>query len=89
MSGRLGPYGRPNSFGRNTSGFRGWMPVNFVTGTGTLKREQKGWKNVLTNQEFTPPEGWNGEPPCPTGELVARHVGDLFRQNYDQIRWDK
>jgi hypothetical protein len=80
-----GPYGRGTSFGRDTSGYKGWMPVQFKAGTrsGGI---QEGFKNVLTNEEFIPKNGWNGEPPCPTGELATtRHSGDAYREGWERI----
>jgi len=82
-----GPYGRGTSFGRDTSGFKGWMPVMFKQGTYGGP-PQEGFKNVLTNEEHIPKEGWNGEPPGPTGELVARHASDAYCEGWDRI-WGK
>jgi hypothetical protein len=61
------------------------MPVMFKN--GTQGKTQEGFKNVLDNREHIPPNGWNGEPPGPTGEPV-RQASDAYRQNYDQINWD-
>lgn len=86
-----GAYGRPSSFGRDTSGFKGWMPVYFNVGKNPdgSPKIREGYKNVLNNQEFTPAAGHNADPPYATGEIMSHHTSDLYRQNYDQIRWDK
>jgi len=81
-----GPYGRETSFGHDTSGYRGWMPVYFSNGKGRPPSE--GFKNVLTNQEFRPPEGHNGEPPCPTGEIISYRPSDAYSAGWDRI-WGK
>jgi hypothetical protein len=68
------------------------MPVLFHEGKapdGSTKTSE-GYKNVLTSEEYRPPNGHNDPPPCPTGELITLNsASDLYRQNYDQIRWDK
>jgi hypothetical protein len=82
-----GPYGRGTSFGRDTSGYKGWVPAYFHEGKG---RPSEGFKNVLTNEEVRPAKGHNGEPPYPTGEVASiRHASDAYRRGWDQIRWDK
>jgi hypothetical protein len=79
-----GPYGRGTSFGLPTSGFKGWMPVQFSRGKHLPPQE--GFKNVVDNREFIPKEGWNGEPPEPTGELTSvRHAGDAYRMGWERI----
>src|SRR5512137_398576 len=79
-----GPYDRETSFGHDTSGYKGWMPVYFNEGKNRPPSE--GFKNVLTNQEYRPPEGHNGEPPFPTGEIITvRHSGDAYREGWDRI----
>ena len=80
--------GRETSFGLPTSGYRGWMPVQFKDGTAERRPPQQGYKNVITNEEYTPPGGWNDPPPGPTGETV-RHASDAYRRGYDQIKWNK
>jgi hypothetical protein len=64
------------------------MPCRFKAGTYDKNPPKEGWKHVVTNEEYTPPEGWNGEPPGPTGEPV-RHASDAYRRGYDQIIWNK
>jgi hypothetical protein len=80
--------GRETSFGLPTSGHKGWMPVMFKDGTAGRRPPREGYKNVTTNEEFIPPGGWNDSPPYRTGELNT-HVSLLYRENYDQIRWDR
>lgn len=77
-----GPYGRPTSFGLPISGYKGWMPVQFSRGKHLPPQE--GFKNVVTNQEFIPKEGWKGEPPAPTGELNT-HTSDAYRKGWERI----
>jgi hypothetical protein len=81
-----GPYGRGTSFGRDTSGYRGQMPVLFSNGKG--RRPSEGYKNVLTNEESRPPGGWNDPPPCPTGDTIPLHSTDAYRDGWDRI-WGK
>lgn len=80
------PSGRETSFGRDTSGYKGWVPVMFKQGK---EKPQEGFKNVLTNAEVVPQKGWNGEPPYRTGEMATRHGSDAYREGYSRIRWDK
>jgi hypothetical protein len=74
-----------------TYGFEGWKEVKFHDGKGTDGQMQgrEGFRNVVNGEEFIPEKGWDGEPPYPTGELNCRHVSTLYRQNYDQIQWEK
>lgn len=75
------------------SGYKRWREHTFFEGwnkDGTVKYRE-GWRNLLTDQEWTPPEGWNGEPPAHDhGDLAnISHYGDQYRKNYDLIRWDR
>ena len=87
MSQAKSPSGRETSFGLPTAGHKGWMPVLLKDGSQS-KRPQEGYKNVITNQEFIPPGGWNDDPPCPTGEPV-RQSSDTYREGYSRIKWNK
>jgi len=87
MSQAKSPSGRETSFGLPTAGYKGWMPVLLKDGSHS-KRPQEGYKNVITNQEFIPPGGWNDDPPCPTGEPV-RQSSDTYREGYSRIKWNK
>lgn len=53
------------------SGFKPWRPHLFFEGwkDGEMVTSQ-GYRNTLTDEEYCPPEGWNGDPP-------ARDIGDL------------
>jgi hypothetical protein len=62
------------------------MPILFKN--GTQGKTQEGYKNVITNEEYCPPNGWNGEPPGPTGELVTRHASDAYCEGWERI-WGK
>jgi hypothetical protein len=75
-----------------TSGYKPWWPMKFHEGRnpdGTFKTSE-GFRNAVTNEEFIPPEGWNGEPPARgIGELATvRHAGDAYREGYERIKWD-
>jgi hypothetical protein len=76
----------------DTSGHKGWWPVKFFEGKnadGSTKTSE-GFKNVLNNQEVIPREGWNAEPPYPTGDLAnCRHVSAKYRHGYDAINWER
>ena len=82
------PSGRETSFGLPTTGFKGWMPVLLKDGSHSKRPPQEGYKNVVTNQEFIPPGGWNDPPPGRTGEPV-RHASDAYCRGYDQIKWNR
>jgi hypothetical protein len=75
----------------DTSGYRGWWPMKVFTGTGPDGEPQgrECFKSVVDGKIFTPENGWNGEPPAPTGDLAScRHTpSDKFRQNYSLIKW--
>ncbi len=75
----------------NTAGFEGWKEVQFFEGkdeTGNMTGRQ-GYRNIVNGEACIPEAGWNGEPPYATGDLAScRHNTDLYRRNYDQIRWD-
>jgi len=48
------------------------------------------FRNVTNGQVAAPAEGWNGEPPYPTGDLPnCRHISMRYRENFDQIRWNQ
>jgi hypothetical protein len=80
--------GRETSFGLPTSGFKGWIPCLLKDGSHSKREPQESYKHCITNQEYTPPGGWNDPPPCPTGEPV-RQASDAYRRGYDQIKWNK
>jgi len=82
------PSGRETSFGLPTSGFKGWIPCLLKDGSHSKREPQESYKHCITNQEYTPPGGWNDPPPCPTGELNT-HTSPLYRKNYEAIRWNK
>lgn len=75
----------------DTSGYKGWWPVRFFDGkkSGQMTGSE-GFRNVLNGQEVQPEQGWDGEPPYPTGELSnVRHVSPAYRRNYDLIEWER
>jgi hypothetical protein len=76
--------GRETSFGLPTSGHKGWMPVLLKDGSHSKRPPQEGYKNVVTNQEFIPPGGWNDAPPGLTGEPV-RLASDAYKEGWDRI----
>lgn len=76
----------------DTAGYGGWAPMRFFEGKGPdgQKMGREGFRNVVNGQEVKPEEGWNGEPPYPTGDLAnCRHVSSKYRRGYDQIDWNK
>lgn len=77
---------------QDTSGYRGWWPMKFFEGKNPdgTKKGTEGFRNVENGQEVRPENGWNGEPPYPTGDLAScRHVSKKYRQGYEQINWNK
>ncbi|MDI6854407.1 MAG: hypothetical protein QME75_12480 [Deltaproteobacteria bacterium] len=67
-----------------TSGYRGWWPMRRITGRdaqGNFKFVECFVNMARTRgrkfETVCPEDGWNGEPPYPTGELTAtaRHGG--------------
>lgn len=74
----------------NTAGFKGWKEVRFFEGKnpdGSM-RGTEGFRSIMDGRECRPEQGWDGEPPCPTGDQAcARHVSEAYRRGYDQIRW--
>lgn len=88
ISRALGPYGRGTSFGLPTSGHKEWMPCLFDNGKN--RKPSEGYKNVLTNQEVRPPGGHNDPPPKPTeGAVIPLYSTNIYRKNYDNIRWNR
>ena len=74
------------------SGFERWRPYKFFKGLnadGSAKTVE-GFKNTLTDKEFTPPEGWNADlSHLDHGDLACvQHAGDAYRKHYDEINWD-
>jgi len=74
----------------NTSGFNGWKEVKAFEGKdkdGQMVGDE-GFRNIVTGQLYRPRDGWNGEPPAPTGDLACvRHVSDAYRKGYEGIKW--
>lgn len=72
-----------------TSGYRGWWPMKKIVGRdehGNFKyrevfvnmaRMREGQPCSRRFETYAPEEGWNGEPPYPTGERPAfvKHAG--------------
>jgi hypothetical protein len=70
-----------------TSGFKRWREQRFFLGwnpDGTMQTAQ-GFKNLLTDQEFIPPTGWDGDlSKLDHGDLanIVHHGGsEEFWQN--------
>jgi hypothetical protein len=82
------PSGRETSFGRDTAGHKAWIPCLLKDGTHGKRPPQESYKNAITNEEYTPPRGWNDPPPGLTGEKV-RTPSDEYRRNYELIRWER
>ena len=71
----------------DVAGHKGWREVKFFAGKDETGKAMTipGFKNVLTDQEHV-----GDRPPGATGDIaICRHNSALFRQNYDQIRWDR
>lgn len=74
----------------DTSGYKGWWPMRFFEGKKNGQMTgQEGFRNVMNGEECKPKDGWDGEPPYPTGDLHCRHVSGAYRRNYDLIDWEK
>ncbi len=61
-----------------TSGYKGWWPMKRITGRdaeGNFKFAECFVNMARTRgrhfETVCPEKGWNGEPPYPTGELLA------------------
>lgn len=60
-----------------TSGYKGWWPMLMNVGRRVSpdgRRVQVGrevLRNMVTGEIVATEEGWNAEPPAPTGELSA------------------
>jgi hypothetical protein len=75
-----------------TSGYKGWWPMMIHEGRNPddSMRGSQGFKNVTTGETVVPRDGWNGEPPGPTGDLACcHHASEAYRRGYDQINWEK
>ena len=60
----------------NTAGYEGWWPMRIATaktGPGEFASKEV-FRNMATGEVHEPENGWNGEPPSPTGDLAhVRH----------------
>lgn len=89
---KISPTNIGNRLKMPEAGFKRWREHTFFEGwnkDGTM-RTREGWKNTLTDREWTPPEGWNGEPPAGDhGDLACvSHSGDAYREGYERIKWE-
>jgi hypothetical protein len=78
--------------GIDTAGYRGWWPLRAYQGKDRNGKKVgvEVFRNMATGEVHAPANGWNGEPPAPSGDAIPIHMpSDIYRQNYDQIRWDK
>ena len=71
------------------AGFRRWRPHTFFEGynkDGSV-RAREGFKNLLTDQEVIPPEGWNSDlSKLDHGDLACvQHSGDAYREGWERI----
>jgi hypothetical protein len=74
-----------------THGHKAWWEMREFMGQDGdgIKQSREVFRNMATGEVHAPEEGWNGEPPAPSGDLAqVRHNSDLYRENYDRIRWD-
>ena len=86
---KISPTNIDNRLKMAEAGFERWRPHTFFEGynrDGSI-REREGFKNTLTDQEVTPPEGWNADlSQLDHGDLAGvRHVGDAFREGWERI----
>jgi len=73
-----------------TAGYQGWKEVKFFEGKdpdGKMTGSE-GFRNIVDGREFIPENGWDGEPPYPTGE-PCRCASGAYRRNYDLIEWER
>ena len=76
----------------DTNGHRGWWEVKVYQGKDEHGRKVavEAFRNMATGEVHAPANGWNGEPPGPSGDPIPIHTpSEQFRQNYDQIRWNR
>lgn len=90
---RITPTNPSNFLKMPEAGFQRWRPHTFFEGfnkDGSMQTSE-GFKNTLTDQEILPQKGWNADLSIlDHGDLAGvRHVGDAYRRNYEQIRWEK
>jgi hypothetical protein len=73
----------------DTSGYRGWWEAREFAGRGPQgeKLYREVFRNMETGEVHAPENGWDGEPPRPSGELIQRG-SDLYRENYEKIQWN-
>ena len=82
----MGTTNQDNNLKCDVYGSKEWRPVQYFAGkdeNGKAKA-RPGFKNLLTDQEVH-----GAEPPYKAGEAHGFRVTDAFRQNYDQIQWEK
>jgi hypothetical protein len=72
-----------------TAGFKGYWELREHQGHGYdgEKLSTQVFRNMVTGEVVAPPEGWNGSPEVPTGDLShVRHTG--FPDRFDLIDWN-
>lgn len=72
----------------DTAGYKGWWPMKVHTHMGPdgEPRGRECFKSVVDGQMVVPENGWNGEPPAPTGDSsTARHSSDAYREGWERI----
>jgi len=75
-----------------TAGYRGWWPVRLYTGKDKngVKQGREVFRNMVNGELYDPGDkGWNGSPPYPTGGPAGVLPSELYRINYDLIKWEK
>lgn len=75
-----------------TAGYKGWWPLRLYQGKNQegQKKGNEIFRNMLTGEIFDPGEkGWDGEPPYPTGAPVGVKASDLYRVNYELVKWEE
>jgi len=75
-----------------THGYKGWWPLRQYLGKDKsgAKQSRPVFRNMVNGEVFRPPEGWDGEPPYPTGDLShVRGCSEKYAENFEQIAWEK
>jgi hypothetical protein len=72
----------------DASGYRGWWPLRRFVGKDHRGRPvgQEVFRNMLTGDVHEPANGWDGEPPYPTGDLgCVKTASDQYREGWERI----
>ena len=75
---------------RGRGKYGNWAEMKEFTGKDEQGNMQgrEVFKDMDSGQTVAPRNGWDGSPPCATG-ILNTHVTDRYRNNYDQIQWNR